>query len=82
MSASFGTPEEAHPIAHKILEHLQSEFGNQNPALVTAATAMALGALAASMSALGVTKPGRTRHVIDHLANMAKVVAETGLEGL
>lgn len=78
--SKFGTSDEAHDIASYIIEHLSEVHSQASPMLITAAMAMALGAMAGSMNALGVTKPGRTRHIIDHLTGLAKHVAEKGLE--
>lgn len=78
--SDFGGPEEAEKIGKLLIDYLQENYPDTHPMTATAAMAMALGAMVASMGALGLTKPGRSGHLLDHLFKMAEGAAERGLE--
>lgn len=78
--AEFGTPDQAKKIALDVVGQLERRHPNVHPMQVTAAVAMALGAMVASMSANGISKPGRSGHLLKHLFAIAESQATEALE--
>lgn len=76
----MGTHAEAEAMAASLVSFMQAGHPDAHPMTVTAAMAIALGAMVGSMSTLGLTQEGRAGAVLRHLFDMAECRAELAHE--
>lgn len=65
-------------IAGQIAVYLQAEHGDSHPMQSTAAVAIALGAMVATLNELGFTKAGQSGKLLKHLFALAEQTAVNG----
>lgn len=71
-------PSAAHRIGRDITTYLETHHPEAEPMEVTAAMAIALGAMVTSMNELGITKRGRASAILEHLFKIAEQTIVSG----
>jgi hypothetical protein len=79
--SSFAEIIESKRLASVVVDALKNDPSEAHPMQSMAALAFALGAMVASASQLGITKPGQSGKLLDHLFKLAESSAEDHLSG-
>lgn len=79
MTAHAPSHIEAERLGAKLVTFLQESEPGASPVDATAGMAIALGAMIAAMAELGLSKPGRSGAMLQHLFRMAEHRAEAAL---